>query len=354
MSGNFNIIMNIAHSMTLGVWSTPDIMTGAVSGKMYGVAVNTSGFFAAVGGNASNIPVAAYSSDGIQWYFPLPMGGTTSIGVMNAIAVNSSGRFVAVGSSYSGGGASVSYSDDGINWAIPFAISSPTGLVTLLCVTVNSSGRFVALGRGPQPTGSSNCWSTYSDDGITWSTVTNIPGAIRGSLNGIAVNSSGLFVAIGDDDHSPYPNLVSTYSSDGITWNTITVAGSNCRFARGIAVNSIGRFVTTGVYGGDLRATYSDDGITWKPITTVTTSSFQFESIAVNYADKFVAVGYIVGFDDPAVMESGDGITWSAPIRMNGSTSFAQMYGVAVNSTGLFAAVGFESHTWAVASYSFT
>ena len=62
-------------------------------------------------------------------------------------------------------------------------------------------------------------------------------------------------------------------------------------------------------------------------------------SVTVNSSGKFVAVGYDVnGY--PLFATSTDGSTWTTPALMNGSSVAASMYSVTVNSAGLFVAVG--------------
>ena len=77
-------------------------------------------------------------------------------------------------------------------------------------VAVNSSGRFVAIGN----TQAGGSVIVYSDDGVSW-TVANLSSSLSTPLYAVAVNSSGLFVAVGDS------GLVMT-SIDGATWNQQT------------------------------------------------------------------------------------------------------------------------------------
>jgi hypothetical protein len=64
---------------------------------MFGVTVNSSGQFVAVGYNNLNYPVYATSSDGSTWTTPAQMNGSTVAAQMLGVTVNSSGLFVAVG-----------------------------------------------------------------------------------------------------------------------------------------------------------------------------------------------------------------------------------------------------------------
>ena len=61
--------------------------------------------------------------------------------------------------------------------------------------------------------------------------------------------------------------------------------------------------------------------------------------VTVNSAGLFVAVGIGSGAA-PLYATSTNGSTWTTPARINGSTTPAYFYSVAVNSAGLFVAVG--------------
>jgi hypothetical protein len=187
-------------------------------------------------------------------------------------------------------------------WATPFKV----GTTAWYGIAVNSAGRFVAVGDYGG--------ITYSDDGITWAT----PFAV-GTTNwrGIAVNSAGRFVAVG-----AYGYI--SYSDDGITWETPFQVGTRYWYA--VAVNSSGRFVAVGDYG---NVSYSNDGITWVTPFQVGTSFWY--GIAVNSSGRFVAGGE---YGD--ISYSDDGITWATPFRV-GITNWR---GIAVNSAGRFVAGG--------------
>jgi hypothetical protein len=62
-------------------------------------------------------------------------------------------------------------------------------------------------------------------------------------------------------------------------------------------------------------------------------------SVAVNTTGLYVAVGYTLS-NAPLYATSTDGSTWTTPALMNGSTSSARMNSVTVNNSGPFVAVG--------------
>ena len=66
----------------------------------------------------------------------------------------------------------------------------------------------------------------------------------------------------------------------------------------------------------------------------------QLRAITVNNSDRFVSVGYLGGSAYPLYSTSTDGSNWNVPAIMNNSSNVAPMSGVAVNSSGLFVAVG--------------
>ena len=118
--------------------------------------------------------------------------------------VNSSGKFVAVGD-----GGYVSYSNDGITWDNSFS----------------KVGTVLGLGGSSQL-----CWYllllglmvvSYSDDGITWATP--FPGKVGTAMDGIAVNSAGRFVAVGDNGYitmSLLQDTIQISSNGGTTWGS--------------------------------------------------------------------------------------------------------------------------------------
>jgi hypothetical protein len=70
-------------------------------------------------------------------------------------------------------------------------------------------------------------------------------------------------------------------------------------------------------------------------------------SVAVNSAGLFIAVGADSGLS-PLYATSSNGSTWTTPALMNGSTVYAYMNSVTVNRTGLFVAVGSNSNNYPV------
>ena len=70
-------------------------------------------------------------------------------------------------------------------------------------------------------------------------------------------------------------------------------------------------------------------------------------SVAVNSSGLFVAVGNDSN-QYPFYATSSNGSTWTSPATMNGSTATAYIEAVAVNSSGLFVAVGTNSSNYAV------
>jgi photosystem II stability/assembly factor-like uncharacterized protein len=113
-----------------------------------------------------------------------------------------------------------------------------------------------------------------------------------------------------------------------------------------VSVNSSGLFVAVG-YTNTVGAIYSTstNGSTWTTPTTIPSisgsGSTGLNSITVNSSDLFVAVGY------RSFTTSKNGSTWTPVVLMGGSVSSNQMFGVAVNSSGLFATVGQYNNQYA-------
>ena len=138
-----------AKSSNGSTWTTPANMIIGGSDTMFtqSIAVNNSGVFSAVGydNSASNFPVCAKSTDGINWSVTI-MGvfGSLSTCYIGSITVNSSGLFVAVGRKTNG--PAYSTSADGYNWSIPALMNGSTVSANMTSVTVNTAGTFVAVG----------------------------------------------------------------------------------------------------------------------------------------------------------------------------------------------------------------
>jgi hypothetical protein len=294
MSGNFNIIMNIPwNSNGSPIWSTPTGIPGTSSNRMVAITVSSSERFVAVGyttGVSADRPLAAYSNDGITWSTPASMNGTTTYGIMSAVTINSSGRFVAVG--LGPGNVSVSaYSDDGITWSTPAAVGGAAYNSHMYGVAVNSSGRFVAVGGDLTLNGS--IATSYSDDGITWSAPALMNGYTPGSrMLAVTVNSSGRFVAVGWSQNPSLQYSFVSYSDNGTTWSNPTVITGSLSGTsmKGITINSSGRFVAVGDNTSSGFAS-SLDGINWSVPTAMYGSLASIDGITVNSSGRFVAVG---------------------------------------------------------------
>jgi photosystem II stability/assembly factor-like uncharacterized protein len=81
------------------------------------------------------------------------------------------------------------------------------------------------------------------------------------------------------------------------------------------------------------------------------TTFAQMKGVAVNSSGLFVAVGFNTN-NYPMYATSSNGSTWTTPALMNGSSTAAIMNSVAVNSAGLFVAVGSNGSNYPVYSKS--
>jgi hypothetical protein len=61
--------------------------------------------------------------------------------------------------------------------------------------------------------------------------------------------------------------------------------------------------------------------------------------VTVNSSGLFVAVGFRPTSTYPVYATSTDGSTWTTPANMNNSSVAAPIYSITVNSSGLFVAV---------------
>jgi hypothetical protein len=72
-----------------------------------------------------------------------------------------------------------------------------------------------------------------------------------------------------------------------------------------------------------------------------TTTTAVMQSVAVNSAGVFVAVGYLSGTGYPVSATSTNGSTWTTPAQMNGSTTGVTALSVTVLGAGPFVSVGY-------------
>jgi len=106
-------------------------------------------------------------------------------------------------------------------------------------------------------------------------------------------------------------------------------------------------FVTVGAIIGGLGYMTSADGVTWSSPAAITgsTSSMSILSLTVNSSGVFVGVGQIQGASTtPIYMTSTNGTDWCIPTSFNGSTTVGFMRGIVYStSLGKFVAVGTDN-----------
>lgn len=206
----------VATSMDGSTWTTPY----AVDGYRYvGVTVNqTTGRFIAVNSNvysSSNGVGMSDSLDGTTWIWRGVPNGTLQLDTYCwDVAVNNAGVTAMVGAKqnyYNVTSQSVSLtSADGFNWPNSTVLNGGYG--RLSAVTVTPSGLFVAVGDAYTfqtsnfqqttlhpfaPRYYGNAVYSTSTDGYTWTTSTTMGTGVLSRIQGIAVNSAGLVVAVG-------------------------------------------------------------------------------------------------------------------------------------------------------------
>ncbi len=247
-------------------------------------------------------------------------------------------------------------SNTGLMWYPPYNLGAPTTFAFMKGIAINSSGVCAAVGY--QGSGTSPAMASASSTGISsWTTPVKMNGSsVNAEMMAVAVNSAGRFVAVG------IPSM-SAYSDDGYSWSTPTAFGmplDPLQYPTGIAVNSSGRFVVVGysaVDTGYALSAYSTNGITWSTPAKMNGSSAVggMQAIAVNSAGRFVAVGgNNNGSSGPLFAYSTNGISWTTPALMSGSITTGLMTGVAVNSAGRFVAIGVRglSPRFSITAYS--
>jgi hypothetical protein len=239
-------------------WSSATYITSAGI-SLSSIAVSSSNLFVAVGSDAVGLPVYSTSTNGTTWTTNI-MNGSSTIAYMGPLAVNSSGLFVALGQD-STSALIYATSTNGTTWTTPApfnGVSTPFngGIISM---TVSPSGKFVVVGFFNDGIKDVPIYAT-SDNGTTWSSATSL-GSYSGSyrLNSITVNSSGLFVAVGNE--SAVGGAIYTTSTNGTTWSApALLSGTDISDSlNGIAVNtSTGKFVAVGGGGTGSQPIYTD------------------------------------------------------------------------------------------------
>lgn len=337
-------------------FGTPAIMnSGAFTSLLQpnSTDINSAGLITVVGQNSGNFG-SAISNNGTSWTGPaLEISTDTFISLMVWSSFHN--LFLAIGSGPSPNSYPiVTTSSDGVTWSST-AVANATTVSNIWALTVNSAGVFAAIVYLP----SVGPGYMTSADGVTWTTPTVIPGATSGVFffgADLTVDSSGKFVATGYEGFSNTP--WSAVSANGSTWAAQQISASTL-IARTVTWSSFHNlFVTVGAIIGGLGYMTSSDGVTWSAPAAITgsTSAMSILSLTVNSAGVFVGVGQIQGASTtPIYMTSTNGTDWCVPTSFNGSTGVGFMRGI-VYSTSLskFVAVGTDNTgpnwTYAVSS----
>ena len=249
---------------------------------------NKYGTFVFAGQNSSNYTTSICSSgDGISW-----VRGDT-ISHMYGQSITSSpltGRFVMVGSNsdlgvYPALTNKAVYSDDGITW---YSVTLPLTQFWR-CVTCSPvTGRFVAISAGYY----SSTQGVYSDDGEHW-----YPMSLPSSQlwNALSVNAVGRFVSLVQSSN------IGAYSDDGQNWIQITLPLSRIWYSLICSPN--GRWVGIAPYTN--QGIYSNNGRTWYPMSLP--SIKPWFPITCNSSGRFILCPY----QSSQGAYSDDGINWN-------------------------------------------
>lgn len=304
--------------------------------------IDSSGLITVVGQNGGNFGSAA-STNGTTWNGPT-LEISTDTYIPRMVWSSYHNYFLAIGSGPSPNSYPIyTTSSDGVTWT-GTSVANATTISNIWALTVNSAGVFAAIVYIP----SVGPGYMTSANGSTWTTPTVIPGATSGVFffnASITVDSSGKFVATGYEGFSNTP--WSAVSVNGSTWTAQQISGSTFtpRTVTWSSYHNI--FVTVGALVGGLGYMTSADGVTWSSPAAITgsTSAMSILSMNVNSAGVFVGVGQIQGASTtPIYMASTNGTDWSVPTSFNGSTAVGFMRGI-VYSTSLskFVAVGTDN-----------
>ena len=264
------------------------------------------GWYASTGLSAGNLVVSPVlpTLQPLIWtgvsYTENTFVDSTFASVVNGIA-HGSNKWVAVGNN-----GRIAYSPDGATWtAVTQANSGFTGTPNIITIAYGN-GRWVAGGTASTVLDGGRAMR-FSDDGITWTAVTNNFGV---TINSIAHNgqagAGSRWVAVGNGG-----TMVT--STDGMTWTTVT---STVFPVGASAINTVaysnGRWIAGGIAGppGSTIGVIarSDNGTVWATANTTafTAGAGQVRSIAYGN-DRWIAVG-----DSGRMAYSTDnGATWT-------------------------------------------
>ena len=310
-----------------------------------GTAIDSSGLIVSVGNNGGNFGSAA-SANGTTWAGPaLVVSGSTFITRVTWSSYHN--YFLAIGTN----GNPNSYpiyttSADGVTWTSA-AVCSSTTVGNIWALTVNSAGVFAAI---MQVSGGVPAYMT-SADGSTWTTPTSIPGAASGVFYfnaAITVNTAGNFVVTGYNAFDSAPWYA--YSANGSTWAAAAMPGAPFTPRSVIWSDYYAVFITIGSIPGSLAYATSTDGTTWTAPVTMpgSTSAATIVSLAEDPSGVIVGVGQLqVGAtSEPIYLTTTNGVDWSVPTLLNGSTAVGYMRGIVWSaSLGKFVATGADSST---------
>ena len=326
-------------------FGTPTIMnSGAFTSLLQpnSTDISSAGLITVVGQNSGNFGSAA-STNGTSWNGPT-LEISTDTYISRMVWSTYHNLFLAIGS----GPAPNSYpivttSSDGVTWS-GTAVANATTVSNIWAVAVNSAGVFAAIVYIP----SVGPGYMTSADGVTWTTPTLIPNATSGVFffnAALTVDSSGKFVATGYEGFSSTP--WSAVSANGSTWAAQQISASTLTARTATWSSYHNLFVTVGAITGGLGYMTSADGVTWSAPTAITgsTSPMSILTMTVNSAGVFVGVGQIQGASTtPIYMTSTNGTDWCVPTSFNGSTDVGFMRGIVYSaSLGKFVAVGTDN-----------
>ena len=271
---------------------------------------------------------------------------------MRSVVRLSNGTFVSVGTREAGSAPLAWRSSNGSLWT-SVGVPNP-GLAGMRDVAVGPDGRIVAVGyrggasAGDGSTQRAQVW-TSSDGGASWTEIPDQPGFIGSSMNAVAVNGDGDWVAVGA---SATDRLGLTWTSpDGVNW---TRTSDQETFVEAELLD-----VTAGEEGGPafiavggspvIQGTIwvSDNGVDWRQTAggEALDPAFNNSSIqAVTLGGPgYVAAGYTIEIAnfDAAFWTSTDGLSWIPAADPEGPGDEQPIEDVATAPDGGLVAVGF-------------
>jgi hypothetical protein len=290
---------------------------------------------------------------------PANMGGSSSTYYIRTALATSSGSFIAAGYN-SNIYPVISTSSNGTSWSSP-TLTGYSNYFAVGGIAVNSSGTIVIVGNTNTPQAA---FMYSTNGGSTWTSPALMGSAPNASYMYSVFYNGSMFVALGSNGQ--YNEASASYSTNGTSWSTPTLMGGSTTYdvyMVGAAYSpSLGIWVSVGCndYNSSGSTPYvstSSDGQNWTVPFQVSSTVCALTSVVWSSTlSKFIAVGYasVSGTSQAFFTTSTNGTTWSTVTQMpnpNNISVFVYNQGaLTIGQNGIFICVG-ANYSQALSTY---